>query len=396
MNNGATVLLKGSQIVVPMQLREKAVSIAHERHQGIVKTKQLLREKVWFPGIDKYVKRVVETCIACQANGPRSQPEPLHMSLLPPAPWHTVHMDFCGPFPTGEYLFVVIDAYSRFPEVDIVHSTSASTIIPKLDRMFATHGIPSVACSDNGPPFTSLEIRKYMEENGIQHRRITPLWPQANSEAERFMQPLTKTIRSAHAEGKQWTKQLFKFLLNYRTTPHSTTGFPPAQLLFNRKVRNKLPQIESASPDKGDRVQQKDNEAKEKMKEHADTKRRAHQSQLKVGDIVLVSQKKENKFSMQFDPSPFRVVMKRGSMITAVRNGKYITRNVSHFKVIDTSIDDMDSVGSDIEDEVEDIDPPDRDDTNAQPQIMDSPTLRRSTRNRCPPRRFGQDEYVHT
>ena len=44
-------------------------------------------------------------------------------------------------------------------------------------------------------------------------------------------------------------------------------------------------------------------------------------------------------------------------MITAVRNGKYITRNVLHFKVIDTSIDDMDSVGSDIEDEVEDIDP---------------------------------------
>ena len=42
-------------------------------------------------------------------------------------------------------------------------------------------------------------------------------------------------------------------------------------------------------------------------------------------------------------------------MITAVRNGKYITRNVSHFKVIDTSIDDMDSVGSDIEDEVEDV-----------------------------------------
>ena len=52
-NNGVTVLLKGSQIVVPMQLREKAVSIAHEGHQGIVKTKQLLREKVWFPGIDK-------------------------------------------------------------------------------------------------------------------------------------------------------------------------------------------------------------------------------------------------------------------------------------------------------------------------------------------------------
>jgi hypothetical protein len=84
-----------------------------------------------------------------------------------------------------------------------------------------------------------------MEENSIHHQIITPLWPQANSEAERFMQPLNKAIRSAHAEGKQWTKHLYKFLLNFRTTRHATTGFSPSELLFNRKVQNKLPQIPS-------------------------------------------------------------------------------------------------------------------------------------------------------
>ena len=144
--------------------------IAHEGHQELVKTKQPLRETVCFPGIDKYVKRVVNTCIACQADGPENRPDPLQMSHLPPAPWHILHMDFCGPFPSGEYLFVVIDAYSRFPQVDIVHSTSALAIIPKLDRMFATHGIPTIVCSDNGPQFTSHEIQQYMEENGVQHQ----------------------------------------------------------------------------------------------------------------------------------------------------------------------------------------------------------------------------------
>ena len=88
-----------------------------------------------------------------------------------------------------------------------------------------------------------------MRENGIDHRRIIPLWPQADSEAERFMKPLTKAIRSAHVEGKTWRKHLYKFLLNYRTTPHSTTGFAPAELLFNRKVRNKLPQLPSGHTD---------------------------------------------------------------------------------------------------------------------------------------------------
>ena len=43
------------------------------------------------------------------------RPDPLQMSPLSPEAWHMVHVDFCGPFPTGEYLFVVIDAYSHFP-----------------------------------------------------------------------------------------------------------------------------------------------------------------------------------------------------------------------------------------------------------------------------------------
>jgi len=33
-----------------------------------------------------------------------------------------------------------------------------------------------------------------MEEKGIKHQRITPLWPQANSEAENFIEPVTKAV----------------------------------------------------------------------------------------------------------------------------------------------------------------------------------------------------------
>ena len=77
--------------------------------------------------------------------------------------------------------------------------------VPKLDQIFATHGIPAVIRSDNGPPFTSHENEQYMEENGITHQKITPLWPQANSEAENFMKPLTKAIHSAHVEAMDKT-----------------------------------------------------------------------------------------------------------------------------------------------------------------------------------------------
>ena len=114
-----------------------------------MKTKQLLREKIWFPRIDQEVETLLKGCLACEANGPNTKPDPLQMSPLPPTPWHTVHIDFCGPFPTGEYLLVVIDAYSRFPEVDIVHFTAAKGTISRLERIFCTHGIPVVIRSDN-------------------------------------------------------------------------------------------------------------------------------------------------------------------------------------------------------------------------------------------------------
>ena len=81
------VILRSSRIVIPNALRDRAISIAHEGHQGLVKMKQLLREKVWFPGIDDNVKQKLDKCIACQANSSRSHPDPLQISPLPPEPF---------------------------------------------------------------------------------------------------------------------------------------------------------------------------------------------------------------------------------------------------------------------------------------------------------------------
>jgi len=133
------VVLRGNRIVVPTKLRERAVELAHVGHQGIVKTKSLIRGKVWFRGIDKMVKDKVDNCLACQAviPGKSSRIEPLQMTLLPSGPWKMLAMDFLGPFPSGDYLLVVIDEYSRFPEVEIVKSTSAKSVIPRLDAIFA-------------------------------------------------------------------------------------------------------------------------------------------------------------------------------------------------------------------------------------------------------------------
>ena len=105
---------------------------------------------MWFPGMDDAVEKEVSRCIPCQAAVESSSKEAVVMSELPGGPWDQLSMDFWGPIPSGEYLLVVIDNYSRFPEVEIVASTSAKTVIPKLDKILSTMGIPVTIISDNG------------------------------------------------------------------------------------------------------------------------------------------------------------------------------------------------------------------------------------------------------
>ena len=133
------IILRGSRIVIPKLLYQRAIDIAHENHQGLSKTKALLREKVWFPGIDDLVQKTLQSCIACQAVGKPAPPEPLHLQDMPKSPWEKLHIDFSGPLPSGEYLLVVVDRYSRFPEVEIVRRTKAEIVIPKLDKISRYH-----------------------------------------------------------------------------------------------------------------------------------------------------------------------------------------------------------------------------------------------------------------
>ncbi|CAB3976640.1 PREDICTED: uncharacterized protein K02A2.6-like [Paramuricea clavata] len=99
----------------------------------------------------------------------------------------TQDIDFYGPLPTGQYILVILDCYSRFPEVEVLSSISAKTVIPKLDVVFARHGVPSQVVSDNGPPFQGHEFNRYMTKMRIQHNTSTPLLPQGNAEVEAYV-----------------------------------------------------------------------------------------------------------------------------------------------------------------------------------------------------------------
>ena len=110
--------------MMPFATQTRAIDLAHERHQGPVKSKQLIRTKVWFPGINKKMKKCIESCLPCQSTIRNHNDTPAKMTPLPDGPWKSLSADFYGLVPTGECLKVIEDYYSRFPLVEIVYSTT--------------------------------------------------------------------------------------------------------------------------------------------------------------------------------------------------------------------------------------------------------------------------------
>ena len=389
-------ILRGSRIIIPKSLQKRAVEIAHESHQGLSKTKALLREKIWFVGIDELVQKTIDSCLACQAVGKPAPPEPIKQNEMPKGPWETLHIDFCGPLPSNDYLLVLIDRYSRYPEVEIVRSTRSACVIPKLDKIFAVHGIPYTIVSDNGPPFNSDEFNKYMKILGIEHHLVTPYWPQANGEVERFNQPLEKTIQAAVVEGKIWRQELNKFLLQYRTTPHCTTKVPPSELLFNRKIRGKLPSIEKklvVNRHKEARENEKKSQAYHKS--YADNRRNVKDSDIEVGDTVLVKQKRKDKFSSRFSKTPYVVIYRRGTQIIAENDQKHrVKRNVSHFKKFEKTEERPDEIESELDEDFIGNYNNELERESEQEEQSEQTVNRWPKRERRPPVRYGHPIHI--
>ena len=284
------------------------------------------------------------------------------------------------------------DRYSRFPEVQIVRSTKASTVITKLDKIFVTHGIPSVINWGNGPPFNSEEYRKYLEVLGIKPAFFKLYWPQGNAEAKRFMQPLGKALKTAKRQGHPWQQELSRFLLQYRTAPHVTTGVPPSELLFNRIVKGKLPVLQKRSIiNKHKRARANEIIKQQYNKQRTDNRQNANTSDIKVGDQVLVPQLRQKKLTPRFNTMHYTVTERSTSQVTArSRNGHTITRNVSNFKPIlmqqemDTDTDDDERKTNNHHDQDQNAN-----DHNQVNQLPAAP-VRRSGRERRQPERYRQ------
>ena len=207
-----------------------------------------------------------------------------------------------------------------------------------MESMFRTHGLPETLRSDNGPPFASREFEGFLEYLSIDHKKGIPYWPQSDGEVERLNKTLLKAIRIAQLQGKDCKREVQDFLFQYRSTPHTVTSLSPAELLMGRKLRDKLPQVQSSRDQATEAEWQillRERYARRKLreKEYTDSKRHATTSDIAEGDMILLRQNRENKLSPTFEPEPYRVVEKNGNAVIIKNSaGQSKMRNTGHMK----------------------------------------------------------------
>jgi hypothetical protein len=240
-------------------------------------------------------------------------------------------MDFQGPYPQGEYIFVMIDRYTRWPEAKIMgKAPTAGMTMKAMTDIFTNKGVPELCQSDNGPPFQSQEMADFARDQGYEHKHVTPEWPRANGMVERFNRTMKEAVQAAHLEGKGTREAAKEFLGVYRATPHSATNISPyAAMHGGRNMKTTLPMI---TPEGRTVDQEKEKKYKAKMA----NARGGEEHNLRIGDKVLMKQKKQDKLTPRYKPVELTVTGTNGSSVTVTDGYTSKFRDASFFKRIES------------------------------------------------------------
>lgn len=217
---------------------------------------------------------------------------------------------------------VLVDAYSKRPEVTVMpNSTTATKTIEVLRHWFARYGLPVQLVSDNGPQFISEEFAGFMKMNGVKHTRSAPYHPATNGLAERFVQSLKQGLKVSKTSGLTLTQRLCSFLLTYHRSPHSTTGVSPSSFFLKREVRTRLDLLR---PDSEAHVLAKQTQQK------WDHDRHSRVRHFMIGQTVM-----EKNFRPGPDWTPAKIAERLGplSYLVELSDGMLWRRHVDHLKL---------------------------------------------------------------
>ena len=351
------LLLRGSRLIIPAQLRSEMLEKLHDAHMGIVKCRERAQNSVWWPGLSSQIENTVKDCAKCSRYQP-DQAEPLLVTAFPDRPWQKVGTDLFNH--NANTFLLVIDYFSRYIEVAKLDSLTSENVIAKMKSIFSRHGIPEEVISDNGPQYASEVFVKFSKEYEFVHTTSSPRYPQSNGEAERGVRTVKQLLNK--------TSDPCKALLSYRSTPLAN-GYSPSELLFGRQIRSFVPTI----PGKLDPewpylkdVRMKEQFAKQQQKQNYDVRHRARVLKpLVPGNTVWIKDYKHPGFVVAPSSSPRSYVVKTEDGVLLRRNRRHLVPTTERLRE-DSAWEDIPVRDAD-ESEDSTPDPPQKDSLSQSP-----------------------------
>ena len=225
-------------LVIPK--KHQVIKNAHVHgHFAVKKTKDLIEREYYINNLEEKIRKVIISCVPCILTERKMGKQEGYLNPIEKgdAPLQTYHIDHLGPMTkTGkgyQYLFVVVDSFTKFVWIHPTKTTAAKEVIDKLEKQREIFGSPKMIISDRGAAFTSKDFKDYCVVEEIKHVKIATGVPRGNGQVERVNRTIIPTLTKLCIEQPEnWYRHVRKLQEVLNSTYQRSIGRTPFELFF--------------------------------------------------------------------------------------------------------------------------------------------------------------------